>query len=618
MSTTFYRCYEQELRFIRQMATQFAEHYPATAGRLRLESGRSVDPHVERMIEAVSFLTARIQHKLDDDLPEMTDALLGMMYPHFLAPIPSLSVVQFVPDPANALPTGLEIKRHSRLHTQRMRDIACLFRTCYDVTLWPIEVTEAELMTAPFPASAAAPSGTTSVLRLELNCVGDFRFEQLTLENLRFHLNGDNETVARLYETIFNGTTQIRIQATSGDAKKPAVLLNPEEHLQQVGFKEEEALLPCKAQSFPGYRLLSELFAFPSKFAFFDLGGWEGVREQRMGQKVEIFFYLDRCDVRLQQEISASTFRLGCTPIINLFDRVAEPIALTHTQHEYRIMPDAHHQTEMEVYSVDRVVGVDGQTSRTYRPFYDYRYQGDWSPQPEGECFWYAGRRASIRPNDRGSDMFLTLVDQGFDPNVPDETALTVFTTCTNRDLPLHLLQSGSGVKLALEAAVPVEKINCLQPLTAPLRPPQRGHAQWKLISHLWLNHLSLGDDEQGTAALKEMLGLYDFSDHRTGGERAAINRQAIEGVVSISSQRTVGRIGGPLDGGFCRGVEITLELEEENFLGLGTFLFASVLERFFAQYVSINSFVQLVAKVAGQDEDMKRWQPRSGEMQLL
>lgn len=618
MSTTFYRCYEQELRFIRQLATQFADHYPATAGRLRLEAGRSVDPHVERMIEAVSFLTARIQHKLDDDLPEMTDALLGMLYPHFLAPIPSLSIVQFVPDPANTQPTGLNIKRHSRLHTQRLRDVSCLFRSCYDVTLWPITVAAAELMTAPFPAATAAPGGTAAILRLELHCQGDFRFEDLTLEELRFHLNGDNETVARLYEMIFNGTKQIRMQAISSSAEKPTVLISPDQHLQQVGFSENESLLPARAQSFPGYRLLSELFAFPAKFAFFDLGGWQQVRQQRFGQKIEVLFYLDRCDPRVQQEVNAGTFRLGCTPVINLFEKVAEPIALTHTQHEYRIVPDAHHQAEMEIYSVDRVLGVDGKSSRVYRPFYDFRYEGEWCPQPEGECFWYAARRASIRPGDLGNDMFLTLVDQGFDPHVPDETALTVFTTCTNRDLPVSLLQSGAGVKFSLEAAVPVSKVICLQPLTSPLRPPQRGHAQWRLISHLWLNHLSLGDGEQGKAALQEMLSLYDFSDHRTGGERAAINRQAIEGVVGISSERTVNRIGGPLDGGYCRGMEVTLELEEENYLGLGAFVFASVLERFFAQYVSINSFIQLVAKVRGRDEDLKRWPPRSGEMQLL
>jgi len=331
-----------------------------------------------------------------------------------------------------------------------------------------------------------------------------------------------------------------------------------------------------------------------------------------------VLFYLDRCEARVQQEVNAGTFRLGCTPIINLFEKVAEPIALTHTQHEYRIIPDAHHQAEMEIYSVDRVLGVDGKSSRVYRPFYDFRYTAEWCPQPEGECFWYAARRASIRPGDLGNDTFLTLVDQGFDPHVPDETALTVFTTCTNRDLPVSLLQSGSGVKFSLEAAIPVSKVICLQPLTSPLRPPQRGHAQWRLISHLWLNHLSLGDGEQGRAALQEMLSLYDFSDHRTGGERAAINRQAIEGVVGISSERTVNRIGGPLDGGYCRGMEVTLELEEENYLGLGAFVFASVLERFFAQYVSINSFVQLVAKVRGRDEDLKRWPPRSGEMQLI
>src|ERR1700691_3201529 len=118
MSEALYPYYERELTFIRHMAQEFAKQYPASAGRLLLEPNRSGDPHVERMIESFALLAGRIHHKLDDEFPELTEALLGVLYPHYLAPVPSMSIVEFVLDPTRGpLPDGFHIKRGSRLQT---------------------------------------------------------------------------------------------------------------------------------------------------------------------------------------------------------------------------------------------------------------------------------------------------------------------------------------------------------------------------------------------------------------------------------------------------------------------------------------------------------------------
>lgn len=618
MSESLYRHYERELGFIRQMASDFATRYPSAAGRLMLEPNRSSDPHVERLIESFAFLTARIQQKLDDDFPELTDALLSVLYPHFLAPIPSMAIVEFQPDPANTQPAGLTIPRHSRMHSQKIRGTACQFRTCYPVTLWPIEVQSAKVQTPPFLPALSAPSKTAAAIRLRLNCRGDIRFEQLSLNDLRFYLNGDNQLTAELYELIFNHVIEVEFVSRSDNGEQESVRMSPHHCLKQVGFEREEGLLPYPEHSFLGYRLLTEFFAFREKFLFFDLGGWQQVCQKPMGNQIEVVFYLDQAVENLEYEVSGDSFRLGCTPIVNLFEKSSEPIALTQKKYEYRVVPDVHHPLETEVYSIDRVVSADPTSTREYQPFYCLRHSSAWHPQEQNRAFWYASRMPSHRNGDNGTDMQIQLVDLDFDPHLPAEAALVVRCTCTNRDLPVKLQHLGDALRFELEMAAPLKGVRCLRRPTAPLRPPIRRKAHWRLLSHLALNHLSISAPRAARESLQEMLRLYDFSDQNSGQQLSAVNRQIIDGITAVNSRRVVGRIGGPSDGGFCRGVEITIELDEQKYLGVGEFLFASVLERFLGLYASVNSFSQLAVSTQQSEGLLNKWAPRAGEMQLV
>lgn len=619
MSESFYRHYEQELLFIRQMSQEFAQQYPAAAGRLLLEPNRSVDPHVERLIESFAFLTARVQQKLDDDFPELTDALLNILYPHYLAPIPSSTIVQFELDASNAQPGGVTVERHSQLHTQKIGDVACLFRTCYPVTLWPISVVSAGLLGPPFPPAWQPPRGTVAALRLQLECLGDKPFSALSMDALRFYLDGDQQLIARLYELIFNRTSQVVFRSLDEDSGVPPVVLEPQSCLRQVGFERDEGLYPYPNQSFLGYRLLTEFFAFPEKFLFFDLSGWQRAAQAGFGKQVEVVLYFDRTFASLQREINAQNFRLGCTPAVNLFEQTAEPIQLTEQKYEYRVVPDVHQPLGMEVYSVDRVTGVDTRANREYKPFYSVGHGQTANGTDVDEAYWYALRKSSPVANDSGTDVYLHLLDLAFDPRLPAESVLIAHTTCTNRDLPATLEQlGGDSLRLELEAAVPLSGVRCLRSPSAPLRPPRRRNAHWRLLSHLSLNHLSINDPVEGRATLQEILRLYDFSESRRGQQLAAVNRQFVEGITAVSSRRVVGRTGGPTASGFCRGVEVTIELDEQKYVGTGAFLFASVLERFLGLYASVNSFSQLVVKTEQSDGLLKKWAPRAGELQLV
>jgi type VI secretion system protein ImpG len=615
MAQDLYGYYERELIFIRQLAQEFARQYPAAAGRLLLEPNRSLDPHVERLIESFALLTGRVHQKLDDEFPELTAAMLGVLYPHYLAPIPSMAIAQFELDYDRArLPEGFVIERGSRLHAPPVNDVACRFRTAYPVHLWPVQLTSARYLAPPFPAEFDPPPGTAAAMRLRLECRSGLTFPELSLDRLRFYLSGEPQVVAALYETLFNHTLRVALRSPEGGR---TAWLEPEACLGQVGFGLDEGLLPYPEASFPGYRLLSEFFAFPSKFLFVDLGGLDRVRASGFLKVADVILFLGRSAPNLEQGVNADTFRQGCTPVVNLFEQTAEPIALTQARHEYRVIPDVAIPHGTEVYSIDEVVGVDpsSRVSTEYQPFYAFHHG---TSRSERRAFWYASRNPSVREGDRGTEIELSLVDLDFNPRLPAESTLVVRTTCTNRDLPARLQNYGDRLTFELEAAAPLSRVRCLRMPTTPLRPPTRRGTHWRLISHLCLNHLSITEPVEGRRVLQEILGLYDFTDQEVSESSTAATAQLIEGITSVDSRRVVGWLDAPEGSGFCRGVEVTIGFDERKYVGTGVFLFASVLERFLGLYVSINSFSQLVAKNQTTQGIIKRWPPRAGEQRML
>jgi type VI secretion system protein ImpG len=621
MTESIYRYYERELLFIRQMAQEFARQYPAAAGRLMLEPNRSIDPHVERLIESFALLTGRVQHKLDDEFPELTDALLGVLYPHYLRPVPSAAVVQFVPDPARAaMKDGFTLPRHSRLRTRPVNDQPCKYRTAYPVTLWPVAVSSARVQPPPFPDALRPPSGAAAALRLTLQVQAGLKFSDLSLDRLRFHLLGDAHLGATLYEALLNNCLQVVLRDPDAPARS-SMVLPPREALTPVGFEADEGLLDYPVRSFLGYRLLTELFAYPAKFLFVDLVGLSAARRAGFGRGLEVVCFLSRTTPALEQGVDTTTFRLGCTPVVNLFEQTAEPIALTQSRHEYHVVPNVAQPLGLEVYSVDEVVAADPAVGRAtqYEPFYSFRHDSSSVVTGSGpRAFWYAVRRASGREGDRGTEVYLNLVDLDFDPHQPADSTLVVRTTCTNRDLAGHLQRAGDQLYFELEAVAPLAAIRCVRSPTLPLRPPLRRGAYWRLVSHLNLNHLSIADAVEGKAALQEVLRLYDFSDPGSGQQMAEVNRLLVEGVTAVSSRRVVGRSGTGPAGGFCRGVEVTVAFDEEKYVGTGVYLFASVLERFLGLYASLNSFTQLVARTKQGEGVLRRWPPRAGEQALV
>ncbi len=595
--------YERELSYLRQMGTEFAAKYPKVASRLALESDRCEDPHVERLIEAVAFLAARVRHKIDDDLPEITDSILGMLYPHYLAPVPSMTTVEFQLDAEHGkLTSAYDIPRHTVLTTKPVRGIRCRFRTCFPVQLWPIAVADATLETPPPVTPLGGPRGFTAraLIRLRLRMLAGAKWADLRPPSLRFFLQGESALTAGLYEMLCGAPVQVEVHPGRRSATRTGVVL-PAGSLAPVGFGRDEVAVPFPRHSFRGYALLEEYFAYPQKFLHVELKNLERGADVADGEELEVRIFTGRAP-EFDQRVQAQTFRLGCTPIINLFERQAEPIWLDHTKAEYRIVPDVHGPWAHEVYSVDQVVsaGDDPGSVRTFQPFYAVRHGVDGD---DGDAFWHATRRQSL---DGATEVYLSLLDGRFSPTSPPVETVSVRVTATNRDLPAQIPFSGApGADLDSEHLAPFVKILCLGKPTAPRRrEPGRG-AHWRLISHLTLNYLSLVAD--GKEALQGILELYDFGD-------SAVTRRQIAAITRIETERIVRLI----NGAFCRGLRVKMDLDREGFVGSGAYLFAAVIECFLGLYTSLNSFTQLVARVEQDEEPLRTWPPRAGEQILL
>jgi len=620
--------YERELTYIRQMGAEWARKYPKLAGRLLMEPDRCEDPHVERLLEGFALLAARVHLKINDDFPEISSALLECLFPHYIRPVPSMTVVECQLDPEQGkLSTGLHIPAGSMLQSNRVNGIACKFRTAYDSTIWPLQVKNATFRSSEGMFQPAGTGTATAALNLRLESMPDVFFHKLELNSLRFYLSGESNIVGSLYELLFNNCIAITAHNPEKPGSKPIVLYDSSQGnsspLKPVGFGENEGVLPYAGRSFLGFRLLQEYFTFPEKFYFFDLQSVELLRTQGFGSQCELAFLFSNFErperhQMLELGVSQSTLKLGCTPAVNLFSQIAEPIRADGSKFEYQVIADLHRQSTTEIYSIDDVTAQDARTRSLieYRPFYALRHGVEDS---DATKYWHSVRKASELHEDAPTEMYLSLVDLSGEPVRLDAAAITVRCTCTNGSFPSKLpiaaqngsqRESSSMGDFTLEGFSAVKKVFALRRPTSTYRPPLGKATLWQLISHLSLNYLSLVD--QGKEGLQEILRLYNFSG-------SLHLRNQISSITAIRSRRHYGLVTSTEGGAsFARGTRVEIDFDETQFAGEGIFLFCAVVERFLGHYVSMNSFSQLTASSKQRKEPIREWQPRSGNQILI
>jgi type VI secretion system protein ImpG len=604
--------YERELTYLRRLGAEFGKRYPRVAAGLQLEPTRSEDPHVERLLEGFAFLAARVHLKIDDELPELTQALLSAVYPEYARPVPSMSLVQFHLDPDQGkLTTGYAIPRESLLYSRPVAGVQCRFRTSYDTTLWPIQVTEAAWIAPHQLDPPVRGTDAVAALRIMLRSAPDVSFARLGMNSLRMYLNAEPNVAAALYELLCNNSVRILIRRP-GKGEQAVINLAPTA-LRPVGFGPDEGVLPLPRRSHVGFRLLSEYFTFPEKFFFLDLTGPEQLRTAGFGDAAEVVILISRFErserrALLEGAVNADTIRLGCSPVINLFRHTSEPVLLTQRRHEYQLVPDARRRGSVSVYSVEEVVAVAASQADPvhFEPLYSNRHGAASSGERH---YWHATRRPRGWRGDEASDVFLSFVDSRATASHPDLDAVTARLLCYNADLPGRLQIGDPGGDFEMPGGGPVRKISALVNPSPMIPAPANSELLWRLVSLLSLNFVSLVDS--GPETLQELLRLHNLR------ESPAADKQ-IQAIVGLSHAPAYARISGEHGLAFARGQRISIELDEEQFAGGGAYLFASVLEHFFGVYTSLNSFNVLHARTRQRKELLKECEPRSGWKALV
>jgi type VI secretion system protein ImpG len=620
------RYYNLELQHLREMGAEFAQQFPKIAARLGMKGLEVADPYVERLLEGVAFLASRVQLKLDAEFPRFTQALLEVIYPHYLAPTPSMLVAQFHPDKAEpGLATGTRIvPRGSAMHSVLGPDdvTACEFRTAHDIVLWPLEMVSASYFSfapdLPLNQLPIAPRIKGGV-RLRLRTTANVKFSQTTLDRLPIYLAGRDDVANKLYELCLGANLGVLV-LPSPSAPRAFEFL-PATSVHPVGFEDGQALLPATLRSFQGYRLLQEYFAFPQRFRFFELTQLTRGVKRAEGDQIDLVILFGRGDSDLESTVDVSNFALFCTPAINLFQKARiDRIHVSDSTYEFHVVADRTKPLDFEIYEVTDVVGHGADSEQRFRPFYA-AYSSD---DNRGDGAYFTTRREprlvsrdqkmrGARSSYIGSEVFLSLTDAVQAPYSVELRQLSMQALCTNRDLALRMPAGMGKTDFSLSVGAPVWSIRTISGPSRPYAALADGAVAWRAISHLSLNYLSLvnATAHEGATALRDILELY-----ASMGDTSA--KRQVEGIRSVRVNRLVRRLparGGPL--AYGRGLEITVEVDELAFEGTTAYLLGAVLDHYFARHVSINSFTETVLRSERRGE-INRWTPQWGARPTL
>lgn len=594
---SFNHYYQSELTALRQLGRRFAERSPALAPFLG-QTGR--DPDVERLLEGFAFLTGRLRQKLDDELPELSHSLMQLLWPNYMQPLPAFSILQF--DPLKLAGPALRVQRDTPVDSVPVDGVQCRFRTCY-----PTDVQALDLVDLTYSVKG---DGALLSLRLELS--GEGHLGELDLSCLRMHLAGERYISQTLYLSLLRNLESIELVPLDEDGKPipgvngmPMAFRMPGDRIQPVGFAEDEALIPYPLNTFRGYRYLQEYFAFQDKFLFVDVTGLEllaALAEDTLKhvRGLELRFDIRKSGVqRLRPTLD--NVKLHCTPIVNLFKHDATPIRLEGKQDEYLLMPALYTMENCGVFSVESVIGwkPGGLGYEAYVPFESFEHDPSFDVPNRRPHYSIRQRSSSLHD---GLDTYLSF---GIRHTEASET-LSIEMTCTNQNLPRRLKLG--DICIPCEQTPEFLTFRNITPATPSYAPPLSRDFLWKLISNMSLNYLSLAD----VNALKVILETYDLPRYYDP-HAEKVSKRLLGGLKSIRHQH-VDRLHRGLP---VRGLRTELIIDPQGYIGEGDmFVFASVLNEFFALYASLNSYHEL--RVKSTQGEVYQWTPRMGLQPLL
>ncbi|KAE9626019.1 type VI secretion system baseplate subunit TssF [Aeromonas veronii] len=582
--------FRDELAFLRLQGREFADSYPELT---RFLSEQNTDPDVERLLEGFAFLTGNLRAKIEDEFPELTHGLLNMLWPNYLRPVPSMTIMQFSVIPGAIAQPAL-VRQGCQLDSLPIDDVTCHFQTCHDAWVYPAEMRQ-----------ITAQSGNDlSTISLDIALHAPLPLSELQLDKLRFFLGGDSYTAYELYFWLSNQLSHIELEIDGKRFRQEA------KALKSVGFERDDALLPYPNNVYSGYRILQEYFCFPESFLFFELSGGEWPKQPLPVSEFKIHFCFDR-PLPAELKIRPDSFMLNCVPAINLFQHDSEPVNLNGRQAEYPLKASYRYADSFEIFSVDQVEGwVEGNmgrsrgTPRIYQPFESFQHQIERAKQRL--ALYYRVRvRESVSGD--GFEHSLSFVRGDETTTLDLDESISVTLTCTNRSRAARLKVGSICVPTGSSPSFATFR-NLIRP-TRPLRPALDGSLHWTLISNLSLNYVSLLRRD----ALVQVLRTYDFPAlHDKQAEQAS--RKRLAGIEEIET-KPVDRL---VRGMPVRGLKSVLSIRQSAFGSEGElYLFSTVLAHFFSLYASVNAF-HLLEVVNLDNKERYQWPVQIGQHSLM
>ncbi len=615
MDPRLLQAYNEELAYLRETAREFGEEHDTVASRLGLKTPTDPDPYVERLLEGVAFLGARVQLKLADQYPEFTQHLLSAIQPHYLAPTPSICVAGFEPkdgDPilaeGYAVPAGTALVATATDHG----NAPVTFRTGHPVTLYPLRISEVEYLssrTAVASYAAAANVRAEAGVRLRFEATGGVPIEKIAIDSLPLYLDGSEAIPGELYRQIIGETIAVLHRPAASASARPETMPLPE----QIGFADDEALLPAEQRSFRGYRLLGEFFACPERFLFARLRGLRQAFAAAQGGACDVVLLFSRSSPVLAGALSPANFRLYATPAINLFEKQLGRVQINRTDHEFHVVPDRTRPLDFEVF---RLLDVQAQLRDDPDPrpvaplyalgalLYDWRDALFYVPRLTMRRLSTKQRKLQKRGDYIGTETWISLTAPGNPERIGDIKELAIRALVTNRELAGDL--TFRGTQHFAPPGGPVRAVSVLRSPSKPRPPLGLDDAAWRVIAHLTPNYATLvPEDHDDPALLRDHLALYGRRDDSS-------MRRQIDGITGVRSQAIVRRIPGRGQMAVARGSRVTLTLDDGSYDNGRLFLFSAVVERFLAEFATINSFTETIVKTPGEGV-VAKWPARIG-----
>lgn len=556
--------YQSELQTLRDNAREFARKYPALAPHL---AGSSSDPDVERILQGTAYLSAGIQERLDTDFPEFAQSILRLVAPDYLKEIPATTIVEF--KPRNILNNAVTLQAGSKLDSQKVEGVSCRFHTSSDVTVYPLTINGCELTQNTNSSDIDITINNTSLANSEVS-----------LSELPLHIAGDYIDASQIYYLLRNNLVSVTLMQGTQETPMPNARIEP------MAWNDTFSLLETNKTSLHGYRHLQEYFINKYKFLFLKLAGLDDSKP--LPKAFKLRFRLN-CNTHSLQ-VNQSSFRLFCTPAINLFDTDAEPIPLSHKQSELHLNPIRNANNRLTVHSV---LSLQGQNRRSVEKNQYIDFSLAAKEQGLHPVYEFIQRYSGPMEQDN-------ILRISFPPGLelPMREVLTAKLRCSNGILTQQLKPGDVNVNTPdVPDLVSFTNVSAISDYIPPVTD---GRVLWKLLAHLTVNYLPIADINN----LKAMLNLYNPTDKSDAKEHAA-NKKRID---SLQGLRT-----SPVErlhrGYLIRGQLIEIDIEGTGFASTGdVYLFGELIFNVVRQFADINSFVDLNINNVSNGEKLK-WQ---------